>query len=385
MRRKNIATASGAVLCAAMAWTAPARATNGVVGPGNCNESGFGSVLASVDGSGGGTITFNCGTATIAFTSYKQIAHAVTIDGGGTITFDGGSTMPGNGSAFFQVFGSANVVLKRLVLQHGAYSASHALENFGVLRLDQVTMRNNASIGAPLYNQGTLIVQRSTFAANTNSGAASDGRGGAIHNEGGTATIRYSTFSGNAAATGGGAIYSNGDLVVTNATFTANLTTGSGSGGAAIFQDGGIGTVAYATIAANAGQTFGGGVYANDPAVLTISRSILANNTNGNCDGSNTALVSAGYNLWFGATSCPFSASGDGAGDPKLGSLASNGGPTQTMLPLSGSAAIGRIPNAQCMIAVDQRGGGRPSGSGCDSGAVEAGATIDLIFFDGFE
>jgi hypothetical protein len=163
-----------------------------------------------------------------------------------------------------------------------------------------------------------------------------------------------------------------------------------GSGGAAIHQAGGIGTVSYATIVGNTGLAFGGGVYSNDPAVLTVSRSILANNTNGNCDGSNTALVSGGYNVWFGLTSCPFSQPGDGAGDPMLGALANNGGATQTMLPASGSAAVGRIPNPQCVLPFDQRGALRPEGpalpsSGlCDSGAVERGSSIDLIFYDSF-
>ena len=67
-------------------YAAEVAAVDGVVGPGNCNEGGFDSVLATVDGSGGGTITFNCGTATIVFTAYKQIANAVVIDGGGSIT-----------------------------------------------------------------------------------------------------------------------------------------------------------------------------------------------------------------------------------------------------------------------------------------------------------
>ena len=53
--------------CMAAAFALPAWAANGVVGPGNCNQAGFDSVLAAVDGSGGGTITFNCGTATIVF------------------------------------------------------------------------------------------------------------------------------------------------------------------------------------------------------------------------------------------------------------------------------------------------------------------------------
>src|SRR4051812_35455789 len=45
-------------------WAGTAGATNAVVT--NCSsESDFATKLATVDGSGGGTITFNCGTATI--------------------------------------------------------------------------------------------------------------------------------------------------------------------------------------------------------------------------------------------------------------------------------------------------------------------------------
>jgi predicted outer membrane repeat protein len=285
------------------------------------------------------------------------------------------------------VYASANVVLKRLVLQRGAFSSSHALENFGMLLLDQVTMRNNVSTGAAVLNQNNLIVERSTFAGNTNSGTGINGHGGAILNDGGTAKIRDSTFSNNAAATGGGAIYSTSEVDVSNVTFTGNQTTAAGSGGAAIYQTGGgASAVTYATVSGNVGAGYGGGLV-NDSsgsaaATLIVSRSIIANNTNGNCDG---VLTSGGYNLWYGTTSCPFGEPGDGAGDPKLGALASNGGLTQTMLPQADSAAIDRIPAAQCMIPVDQRGGGRPSGSGCDSGAVEVGAVLDLIFYDGFE
>ena len=89
--------------------------------------------------------------------------------------------------------------------------------------------------------------------------------------------------------------------------------------------------------------------------------------------------------LWFGATSCPFSGAGDAAGNPMLGALGNNGGPTQTMLPAGGSAAINIIPNSQRLIPFDQRGGSRPSGGGCDAGAVEVNAVLDLIFYDDFD
>lgn len=78
-----------------------------------------------------------------------------------------------------------------------------------------------------------------------------------------------------------------------------------------------------------------------------------------------------GHNLSYPDTSCP------GAnGDPLLGPLQNNGGPTLTMLPGAGSAAIGAVPLASCTVATDQRGFPRPGGgkSACDIGALETGA-----------
>jgi hypothetical protein len=65
------------------------------------------------------------------------------------------------------------------------------------------------------------------------------------------------------------------------------------------------------------------------------------------------------------------------ANDPGLGALGANGGPTQTMLPQTGSPVIDAIPVATCHtgigsgVTVDQRGVSRPQGPGCDIGAVE--------------
>lgn len=96
-------------------------------------------------------------------------------------------------------------------------------------------------------------------------------------------------------------------------------------------------------------------------------------------------MTSHGFNLEDdAAASCGFStAAGDltpgtSAG---LGSLAANGGPTNTLLPQSGSALVDAIPAGSCQadgasgITSDQRGLPRPSGAGCDIGAVEVQAT----------
>lgn len=373
------------IAVAALVAASDAGATNAVVT--NCTEAGLTSALSTVDGSGGGTITFNCGTATITFTSYKQVANAVVIDGGGTITFDGGNTSP-----FFQSFFSATFVLRRLTLQHGIYAGGiRALENFGTLVLDRVrVVNNNSSTRGPVLNTGTLFVRASTFSGNTAS-SSTDGNGGAIQNSSGALDVEGSTFSANSAGHYGGAIHSNSSMSITNSTFAGNA---SASGGGAIYQTAPDGspvasTMMYSTIFDNTAP-FGAGVYSNDPAVLTVSRSIIAGNADGNCDGSSTALLSGGYNVWFGATSCSFSATGDGAGNPLLGALANNGGPTQTLMPGSGSAAVDRIPHAACVEHYDQRGYARtpavlPGSSNCDSGAVEVNSSNDLIFYYDFD
>ena len=67
-------------------------------------------------------------------------------------------------------------------------------------------------------------------------------------------------------------------------------------------------------------------------------------------------------------------------GDPLLGPLQDNGGPTESIAPLPGSPAIDN--SNLTTLAVDQRGFPRTVGS-TDIGAVEFGA--GLVFSDGFE
>jgi predicted outer membrane repeat protein len=356
----------------AVGMTTGAQATDGVVGPGNCNEDGFDDVLAAVDGSGGGTITFDCGTATIAFTSYKEVANVVTVDGGGAITIDGGGT-----SAFFQSFASASLTLKNLTLQHGTFSAAHPLENFGLLTLDHVRVLSSTSTDSLLMNSGAVYVGSSTFADNS----VPAGQGGAIGHFGTIATIEGSTFSGNSASQGG-AIYSTALLNVVNSTFSANAGT---SGGGAIYAATGDATISFSTFADNTAP-FGAGVY-NDSGgsgTMTVSSSLFAGNPDGNCDG---VLSSGGYNL-SDDTHCgsAFTGPGDENGVTlALQPLGNYGGPTATQPPAAGNPAIDHVPAGLCPVDIDQRGVLRPVGPACDTGAVEVDTAGDLIFANGFD
>lgn len=364
----------GLAAIAVAMFVSPAEALDAVVGPAQCNETGLAAALAAVEGSGGGTITFDCGTATIPFTSYKQIAGAVAIDGGNRITLDGG-----NASAFFQIYASAHATLSGLTLQHGVFNASHAVENFGTLMLDQVKLLENVSSEAPVANSGVLYVLASTFDANQATASGPGGDGGAIYNSSGTLSVLASTFSRNRAGRYGGAIFSDSAMTVLNSTFNANH---GASGGGAVYQTGsGTSKLDYVTVVGNSGP-FGAGLYnGGASSTLQISRSIVSANATGNCDG---VLVSAGYNL-SDDTGCGgvFTAIGDLINQTlPMGALAYNGGPTRTMRPLPGNPAIDHVPVAQCAVMSDQRGVARPYGGGCDSGAVEAD---DLIFMNGFD
>ena len=87
-------------------------------------------------------------------------------------------------------------------------------------------------------------------------------------------------------------------------------------------------------------------------------------------------IVTGGHNL-EGGTTCGFVGEIQG-GDPLLGPLADNGGPTATRMPDPASHAIDGGDPATCP-ATDQRGVARPQGAVCDIGAVEAPAAAVTV------
>jgi hypothetical protein len=182
----------------------------------------------------------------------------------------------------------------------------------------------------------------------------------------GSLSLVNSTISGsNDAGISGGS-----DVSLTNSTIT-------GSGLDGIVTSGPVSLV-YATVV-HSGQD-----NVDHDGTLTSFGSVVAFFGGGfaNCAGAGSTS-SQGFN-WDDDGSCGFGQSSDhsNAGDPELGLLADNGGPTQTHLPDSGSPLIGVIPSGSCQangaagITTDQRGLARPSppGGSCDIGAVEVAA-----------
>lgn len=188
--------------------------------------------------------------------------------------------------------------------------------------------------------------------------AVEDSRGAGITIDDGRITLVRSQVSGNAGAgieTTGGAVY------CVNSTVAAN-------GGAGIRTEKGRIDTANCSIAHNrgAGLEAGGGE-------VSARNTLLADNLRA-CDG---AVTSNGYNLSDDQT-CAFNGSGDVQNpDARVGPLAPNGGPTQTVALTGGSPAIDAGDPSGCtddggrLLTVDQRGTRRPAGGRCDIGAYE--------------
>jgi predicted outer membrane repeat protein len=216
----------------------------------------------------------------------------------------------------------------------------------------------------------TTVIDRCTFDSNTSP------HGGALYFHNSTLSIRASTFHANVAATGCGAIQSDGshfDFV--NDTFEGNVAT-AGLGGA-VCSFGGDGTIAFTTFAnnhADGGDPYFGAALAGNPT-LTLTSDLFVQNTARNagapmqCMSHGTGdgdLQFPGTHVVGGAMDALCTPTTTIA-DPMLGAIGNHGGPTATLLPASGSPAIGH--GVSCP-SFDQRGTARPA-SGCTSGAVE--------------
>ncbi len=355
--------------------TAPAVAA-GTVGtgtPASCTEASLTAAL-----SGGGTLTFNCGTAphTIRITRALNITTATTINGGGTVTLDGGDA-----TRLFSVSSNGQLTLTAITLSGGNAGTGNGgaiNNNGGAVTLDGVVLTGNrARSGGALYNGiGSVTIRNSTFANN----AATEG-GGAINYyhenrpQVGT-TIEASTFTANTANIGG-AISAGGSggaaqaLLIVNSTFAANSAVNSG----ALYSRRTATTVIASTFAANRASEYAAGIF-NSQGTLAVANTIMSNDLSGareNCAGTITDL---GGNLQFPGNTCGTAIR---TADPLLAPLAANGGGTLTMLPGQGSPAIDGGIAEQCP-PTDQRGSPRPTdgdGDGqarCDSGAVELAA-----------
>jgi CSLREA domain-containing protein len=222
--------------------------------------------------------------------------------------------------------------------------------------------------GGGIFHQArgaTLYLTDSTVGDNTASW------GGGIYNGGGqgfgeTMIIRRSTISGNRAPGGeGGGIFITENMTIENVTISGNR---SRFGGGLEHASSKPLRITDSTIAFNHAQQPGGGIYTRIPGMTILKNTIVSHNTSDFQDNCNFPVTSEGNNLEQGMT-CGFDQPGDQNVDPRLGTLANNGGPTDTHALLKGSPAINR--GGAPFPPTDQRGVARPRSAVNDIGAVE--------------
>jgi hypothetical protein len=353
----------------ALLWTPPPVHAQSTVVVTNANDAGAGSLRqALADTAAGGAIVFDntLAGATIRLASQLTLSKNVTIDGSALatpLTISGDTNNDGTGDVrAFTVNSGVTATLKKLTITKGS-ALSYA-----------------PPYGGAIYNEGDLTIVNSSLTSNQGDYA------GAVGNWG-TLRVRGSTFASNQANHQGGAIMNFGTLDIANSTITAN-SAGSYGGGISNVERGAT-TLANVTIwqnAANAANladstaTSGGGIYVSgtataNPSVLAYANTLIAGSTKGNdCEirlARSTLSVNQSNFVGDGTGQCSAAYSGN----PLLGALANNGGPTQTAAPSVGSPVIDAGNDAYCASAqvgnVDQRGVTRPWGAHCDIGAVE--------------
>ena len=248
----------------------------------------------------------------------------------------------------------------------------------GSMTLSGLTIANGNGAAGGISNSGTLSVTNSSFSGNSGTFWA-----GGIFNVG-TLTITDSTFSGNSSpGNSGGGIENQGTLTVTNSTFSDNSAY---DGGGISTENGGTATVLNSTFSNNSASGYGGGI--DNAGTLSASNNLFYNNSTLNWGAgieNNGGTANGSYNVYWqntipggGTSNCNYCTSDSNGvtSDTKLAALGSYGGPTQTMLPLPGSAAICASSTAlvPATLTTDQRGFPRNNSSYTASACVDAGA-----------
>ena len=246
------------------------------------------------------------------------------------------------------------------------------IDNGGHMTLNGVTVSNNTAshFGGGIANTGMITITHSTISGNTilntggQGGLGDDGGGLYDDNDngiGGISDLTDVTIANNKVPQGdGGGIYSYvGNIQVNDCTISGNTAEEAGG-----FYSNYTPSIANTIVAGNTNTT--GGQYPDvegDFASKTVNLIGVAAGSSGFVTGGDL----------FGSVAAPISAD--------LGALAYNGGPTQTLLPQSGSPAIdgGRNSVIPVGVTTDQRGFSRIGNGTVDIGAVESNGTSAAI------
>ena len=359
--------------------------------------SGITNISTNVNsGSGLGGAIYNNGLMSVTSSTFKKNNANTGVSAasygagaaGGAIADSGSSADLTISSSLFDsnTAGSSSSISSPFLATGGAISSSNHNINVNNSRFVNNTAIGGSdssggysAFGGGIAHDKNLNLSNSSFSNNSavggngsGSGRGGDGQGGAIYDYAGVTTVTNSTFNANSAIGGSGG---------------TGTTGGKGQGGGEYVRSGPTGNtynsgstnIINSTFSNN--QASSGGAIVSE-GLVTVTNTIFSNDSHSvNCGLVSSGLISdGGYNLEYssgGANSCGFTNYAQ-SGDPKLGPLQNNGGPTLTMALPAGSAAIDNGNDAVCAVSpinnLDQRGVARPIGAHCDIGAFESSA-----------
>jgi CSLREA domain-containing protein len=305
------------------------------------------------------------------------------------------------------IFNSGNLTLVNSLVTGNSFGGIGNAKA-GRLAVTKSTIANNSGVG--IHNNGKFTLANSLVTGNSGGGIYNAGfpftdvvgqitnstvarntavyGGGIANDQGGRLTITKSTIAGNSAELEGGGIFNRdiarapaSEVTLTNSTVSGNSANFAG-GGIFNFSESGIGiTLTNSTVARNSATQEGGGIFQACEGHSALTNSLVAQNsapTRPDLDNPSACNpFSARFSLiGNGSPSGITNTNGNQVGtasapiDPKLGSLADNGGPTKTHALLLGSPAIDAASTPDCPTT-DQRGVLRPQGTACDIGSYE--------------
>jgi hypothetical protein len=259
----------------------------------------------------------------------------------------------------------------------GVDGAERLVRVCGTVFADNACNAHGCGFFSVMYDQLSLTEFIScTFDGNAN--PTSEAHTGALYLQGGPVLLDGCLFRGNEAE-GVGAVFvgpgAGGSLV--NCTFTENVARGSLGGAMSISTTQPV-SLSHCTVVANHApdtDSFAGGIHISGGADVTLSNSVIADNTGGNPWVSwniDATVNDGGGNFQWpparpnGGAEVPATAGVTWA-DPLLGVLTDNGGPAATMAPEDPSPLIGAAGASP--VAFDARGRARTAPA--DVGAFE--------------
>ena len=362
----------------------------------NTNDSGTGSLRdavnqANADGKAD-TITFD---ATV-FATAKTItltSGAINLNDNGGVSIiapsAGVSISGGNRTNIFNVASRTTANLTGLTITGGHNFYGGGIDVFGgaAANLSNCTVSGNSAdaYGGAIFceDTGKLTLTDSTISGNS----AEQGGGIFSHNTNSSISLSNSTVNGNIGTQEAGGIFAGGQFTMTNVTFNGN--SARGNGGALVVDGGSTGTLTNVTISGNSSgnpSTLASAGGIANQGNLTLNNSIVAGNTNA----SGASDIPTGFPLTSVSGSNNLIGTGGSGGlmdgnngnkvgvaSPGLGSLANNGGPTQTMALLAGSPAIHAGMDGTGIPVTDQRG--VPRVGGVDIGAYQVAFSGPLV------